>query len=784
MQKILIFISLAILSASTIMADITMNKDGSRGIADIYSAKTVKGGRLFFGISPNFTFDKVGVNEYNRIDEDGNVKAKNVVYTDFLDNDGNLMQRNTETFSYFAPIYLGYGWNDHSTTTLGLFTFNDAIDKYDDLSGGGVTELYLMQKFSLPTADTVFNVGIVGQLFYSQLTGSDGYISRWSEAHYKSTSDDEYRYQSLSARHSTDWALKVLMPLTIDISAKNPDVMLKFHLNLGGLYNNPANVTNTKIFGNIGAEFNPHQTFGLYTILNGGMRWQNMTEGHADIFKDDMSLDFGFSIKSPNVSFTAGAKKAISKSPTEAEYYVRDDDNKSYKSSLNSSLYTKETADNIYLINAPSPPEWTISTQLNFFIYLLKKDVDGDGIFDANDMCPQDPEDLDGFQDEDGCPEVDNDGDGINDLEDRCPNEVEDLDGFQDNDGCPEADNDNDGVLDNNDKCPGTDDEYIDSREDADGFQDSDGCADNDNDNDSIPDAVDKCPNQPEDKDGIEDTDGCPEGDKDADKDGIFDQNDKCPNNPEDRDGFEDNDGCPDDDNDKDGIPDLTDKCPGDDKAVFDSLNTKENYNGVEDTDGCPDGEADTDGDGILDPVDKCPKQAEDKDGFEDTDGCPDYDNDVDGIKDIADGCPGSDSTVAAGIVTKETFNGFEDVDGCPDEVAISKKPMKLNVYFESGSARLKRNSYTALDDLVTKMTEDEEAKIIVDGFTDSKGSFQSNERLSKRRANAVRTYLIKKGGISADRVKAVGMGEKNPVAENDTAEGRELNRRIEIRRQ
>jgi len=75
-------------------------------------------------------------------------------------------------------------------------------------------------------------------------------------------------------------------------------------------------------------------------------------------------------------------------------------------------------------------------------------------------------------------------------------------------------------------------------------------------------------------------------------------------------------------------------------------------------------------------------------------------------------------------------------------------------------------------------MLDDKEAKIIIEGYTDSRGSFKSNQRLSKRRANAVRTYLIKEGGIDPSRVKAVGMGEKNPVADNDTAEGRELNRR------
>jgi OmpA-OmpF porin, OOP family len=81
-------------------------------------------------------------------------------------------------------------------------------------------------------------------------------------------------------------------------------------------------------------------------------------------------------------------------------------------------------------------------------------DADGDGIPDNVDKCPNDPEDKDGFQDADGCPDPDNDADGIPDKADKCPNEAEDKDGFEDADGCPDPDNDKDGVLDAADKCP------------------------------------------------------------------------------------------------------------------------------------------------------------------------------------------------------------------------------------------------------------------------------------------------------------------------------------------
>jgi outer membrane protein OmpA-like peptidoglycan-associated protein len=168
----------------------------------------------------------------------------------------------------------------------------------------------------------------------------------------------------------------------------------------------------------------------------------------------------------------------------------------------------------------------------------------------------------------------DRDGDGYKDDVDKCPDEPEDFDGFQDEDGCPDPDNDQDGILDVNDRCP-------DIPEDRDGDQDEDGCPegklDGDRDGDGIPDSKDKCPDVPEDRDGFEDEDGCPEADND--KDGIPDSADQCPNDAEDKDNFEDADGCPDPDNDHDQIPDVRDKCPND----------PETYNGYQDEDGCPD---------------------------------------------------------------------------------------------------------------------------------------------------------------------------------------------------
>ena len=140
----------------------------------------------------------------------------------------------------------------------------------------------------------------------------------------------------------------------------------------------------------------------------------------------------------------------------------------------------------------------------------FSRDVDGDGVSNVLDVCATEAEDLDGFEDEDGCPDPDNDRDGIFDIEDQCPMYPEDVDGFEDADGCPDPDNDRDNILD----------------------------------------VVDRCPNQPETRNRYQDNDGCPDqiSSLDYDQDGLRDDLDRCPFHPEDVDGFEDLDGCPDPD--------------------------------------------------------------------------------------------------------------------------------------------------------------------------------------------------------------------------------------------
>jgi outer membrane protein OmpA-like peptidoglycan-associated protein len=259
-----------------------------------------------------------------------------------------------------------------------------------------------------------------------------------------------------------------------------------------------------------------------------------------------------------------------------------------------------------------------------------------------------------------------------------------------------------------------------------------------DSDGDGIPDKLDVDPHHAEDFDNFEDYDGRP--DPDNDQDGILDGDDLEPNKAEDIDGFKDADGAPDPDNDGDGILDVNDKLPGTDAAVAAGIIT-----------------------------------AEDFDGFQDEDGAPDFDNDSDGIADSLDNCPNE----------AETFNDYQDEDGCPDEkpeVDVGQSIVLEGVNFASGSADLTANSERILEKVATDMHKYPEIEIEIRGYTDNTGSYQGNIRISQRRADTVKQFLVRQG-IAPYRIITKGFGPENPIAPNETREGRAKNRRIEFYR-
>jgi outer membrane protein OmpA-like peptidoglycan-associated protein len=250
------------------------------------------------------------------------------------------------------------------------------------------------------------------------------------------------------------------------------------------------------------------------------------------------------------------------------------------------------------------------------------------------------------------------------------------------------------------------------------------GCPDKDN--DGIADKDDACP----DVAGKPEFKGCP----DTDGDGIIDKEDACPTVP----GKKELAGCP--DKDGDGIADKDDKCP--------------DIPGKKELGGC----ADRDNDGIADNVDACP----DVKGIAKFNGCPDTDGD--GIADKDDKCP-------------DVF-GVASNNGCPEVKGFEFYKV---VYFGSDKSVMLTKYTKDLNEVVTIMKEHADVSVSVEGYADSQGNDAYNMKLSEKRSDYVINYLVKKG-VAKDRLVKKYFGEANPAGDNNTAEGRALNRRVEIR--
>ena len=334
----------------------------------------------------------------------------------------------------------------------------------------------------------------------------------------------------------------------------------------------------------------------------------------------------------------------------------------------------------------------------------------------------------------------DKDKDGVFDKLDICPNTP--LNVRVDEMGCP-WDNDGDGVPDYMDECPHTPSAAY-------GMIDTVGCP-LDTDGDGVPDYRDLCPETPEAAYGMIDENGCP---LDTDGDGVYDYIDQCPNTPAAAYGMVDSLGCP-IDTDGDGVADYLDLCPETPAAAY----------GFVDQNGCP---LDTDKDGVYDYCDSCQNTIPEARNHVDAKGCL-LDTDKDGVYDYEDLCP--------------TVVGVKANKGCPEvkrEVRNLLKKAMSGIQFENGKATIKKNSYKILNDIAKIFIDNSNYIVEVQGHTDNVGKYDYNVDLSERRAQSVRTYLIKQG-VPAERLSAHGYGPDKPIADNKTKAGRAQNRRVEF---
>ena len=153
-------------------------------------------------------------------------------------------------------------------------------------------------------------------------------------------------------------------------------------------------------------------------------------------------------------------------------------------------------------------------------------------------------------------------------------------------------------------------------------------------------------------------------------------------------------------------------------------------------------------------------------------------DSDGDGVKDSLDRCPNTPPG------TTVDNNGCLKADTSPQKTATAKrfcnKPAVLTVSFDSGKADIKTEYFSELGKVGAFLKEFPGSKGTIEGHTDSSGSSALNTKLSRLRAESVRTYLINTFGIKPDRITAIGFGPAKPVAPNTTAAGKAKNRRIE----
>lgn len=204
-------------------------------------------------------------------------------------------------------------------------------------------------------------------------------------------------------------------------------------------------------------------------------------------------------------------------------------------------------------------------------------------------------------------------------------------------------------------------------------------------------------------------------------------------------------------DSDNDGVQDSSDQCPATPAgAQVDSL-------------GC---ELDNDNDGVANSQDECPDTP--AGASVDSRGC-ETDSDSDGVVDSKDECP---NTTAGAEV---------DANGC-EGIAETVETINLRVQFPNNSAMIDDTYDLEIQKVADFMAEYPETTVEIAGHSDSSGNADYNQALSQRRAEAVARRLTENLGVAADRVTAVGYGEAEPVADNDTSAGRAQNRRVEAR--
>jgi len=524
----ILFVAGSVLASSSLLGD--------NGTHRTYSANTMGHGKLTIGVSGRGSYDN------DRLADSGSIIRYKVSYDTALGRPVDIAEdtmRIDEIFDLTSRVFVAMGITNYFDLSVALPIHADyltgwAVQGNPDIKSHsiGVGDMEITGKLQYPPYqhDHAYEMAFMGILTLPTGDKTSGFIPK--ELWYI-PKDSTAGTRFFSSQMPT---LALLMLNTVNFEEFNRNLRLQWHLNFG-IHTTSSPILDNSFLLSSSVVWKPSgDIFSLFLEFSGQTRMSKFANGF-NLGDDPLFLTPGFIIESDNgMSLSLALDWSIANGTDYSQ--LRIDPNPGPKQ--NDVLCPTCSGDGEYSAYRVKPAApLGASATLSWSGFMIPQDKDKDGVMDGDDACPNDPEDIDKFQDFDGCPDLDNDEDGIPDIQDKCPAQAEDIDKYQDEDGCP----------------------------------------DNDNDGDKIADKKDKCPNEAEDFNNYQDEDGCPDGAIDTDKDGVPDFQDKCPGQLEDLDGYKDNDGCPDPDNDNDGILDSVDRCPL----------AAEVLNGFEDTDGCPD---------------------------------------------------------------------------------------------------------------------------------------------------------------------------------------------------
>jgi outer membrane protein OmpA-like peptidoglycan-associated protein len=482
--KRLFFGAVALSFAITVTAN-DVNTSGQSGVIRTFSANMLGKTGFYIGSSFKYSADKD--------------------YVSVVSKRGAAISHDASHL-FSGNFYIGYGLFKYLDFSFDIPAYYDVSGF--DLTSSGIGDLGIALKLGNPfQKDSAF----ISHAYALKLTFPTGQNKRGLFARHSYYVTDDQR-SNINKIAGDAYFLSPMILWTMSFDRLSTPIPLRLHANLGCVV--APQKSRSAVLGALAVEYTPVPLLTLFTEITGESSVKRYTERFkVSSFNDDQVwLTPGLKFNFPNGMFLTMA----------GDFGISD------RSDINVTNWSKSG----YNYSTRALPRFGAQIAFGWQGIFKEQDMDQDGIDNKKDKCPKEPEDKDGFEDDDGCPDPDNDKDGIPDEKDKCPNEAEDKDGFEDDDGCPDLDNDKDGIPDDKDKCP-------DEAEDKDGFEDDDGCPDLDNDKDGILDANDLCPDKPEDLDGFEDSDGCPELDNDGD--GVVDSLDKCPGVK----GLPTNDGCP-----------------------------------------------------------------------------------------------------------------------------------------------------------------------------------------------------------------------------------------------